>query len=147
MCDKEIAHLQAKGAQERQEAERIHHCMMEQKKLEIDLLKEEGEILRLKVELAKLQASQTALSSRPPPLLQLNNLPICESTTWTVFHTCCTSHPAFSHHTHLLFVSVLYVIHMLNLYPKYLSPYMPNMCVLIYTRMPHCLKSHVINNP
>jgi len=28
--DKEIAHLQAKGAQEHQEAEKIHHCMMEQ---------------------------------------------------------------------------------------------------------------------
>jgi len=67
MCHKEIAHLQAEGAQERQEAEKIHHRMMEQKKMEIDLLKEEGEILRLKVELAKLQASQTASSSRPPP--------------------------------------------------------------------------------
>jgi len=67
MRDKEIAHLQAKGVQERQEAEKIHHRMMEQKKMEIDLLKEEGEILCLKVELAKLQASQTASSSRPPP--------------------------------------------------------------------------------
>jgi len=65
MRDKEIAHLQAEGAQERQEAEKIHH-MMEQKKLEIDLLKEEGEILHLKVELAKLQASQTVSSSHPP---------------------------------------------------------------------------------
>jgi len=133
MHDKEIAHLQAEGVQECQEAEKIHHCMMEQKK-NGDRPAQGGRgnpPPQGGVGQASSQSNCIVLSS--PPLLQLNNLPICESTTWTVFHTCCTSHPAFSCRTRLLFGSVLYVIRTLNLYLKYLSPYMPNMCVLIYT--------------
>ncbi|KIN95126.1 hypothetical protein M404DRAFT_114400, partial [Pisolithus tinctorius Marx 270] len=55
MHDKEIAHLEAEGEKEHREAQKIHKCFMERKKLDIQYLKEEGENLHLRVQLAMLQ--------------------------------------------------------------------------------------------
>ena len=57
MRDKEIAHIEAEGERERMEADKIHTRLMERKRLDIDVLKEEGEVLHLRVELMKLQAT------------------------------------------------------------------------------------------
>ncbi|KIO11380.1 hypothetical protein M404DRAFT_127477 [Pisolithus tinctorius Marx 270] len=62
MRDKEIAHLEAEGEKERREAQKIHERFMERKKLDIQYLKEEGENLRLRVQLAMLQAQPTSSS-------------------------------------------------------------------------------------
>ncbi|KAI6033244.1 hypothetical protein F5J12DRAFT_888167 [Pisolithus orientalis] len=60
MCDKEIAHLEAEGEKEHREAQKIHEHFMERKKLDIQYLKEEGENLHLRVQLAMLQAQPTS---------------------------------------------------------------------------------------
>ena len=57
MCDKEITHMEAEGERECMEADKIHTRLMERKRLDIDALKEEGKVLRLRVELMKLQAT------------------------------------------------------------------------------------------
>ena len=57
MCDKEIAHMEGEDERECMEADKIHTCLMERKRLDIDALKEEGEVLCLRVELMKLQAT------------------------------------------------------------------------------------------
>ncbi|KAI6003451.1 hypothetical protein F5J12DRAFT_783522 [Pisolithus orientalis] len=59
MCNKEIAHLEAEGEKEHREAQKIHKHFMERKKLDIQYLKEEGENLHLRVQLAMLQAQPT----------------------------------------------------------------------------------------
>ncbi|KAL4063601.1 hypothetical protein V8B97DRAFT_2011448 [Scleroderma yunnanense] len=69
MCDKEIAYLEVENEKDHQEAEKIHCCQMEQKQLEVSVLKEEEEVLCLKVKLAKLQValcSASGTSSHPP---------------------------------------------------------------------------------
>lgn len=60
MRDKEIVHLQMENEKEHIEADKIHGRLMERKKLDIEFLKEEGEVLRLKLALAKLQAGQSS---------------------------------------------------------------------------------------
>ena len=66
MRDKEIAHLEAESEKERIEADKIHTRLMERKQLDIDALKEEGEVLRLKMELTKLQATLNPGATQPP---------------------------------------------------------------------------------
>ena len=56
MRDKEIAHLEAENAKDCAEAEKIHSRELEKKKMDIEFLREESEVLRLKVELVKLQS-------------------------------------------------------------------------------------------
>ncbi|KAL4061780.1 hypothetical protein J3A83DRAFT_4386066 [Scleroderma citrinum] len=58
MHDKEIAHLEVENEKEHIEAEKIHGHLMKSKKLDIEFLKEEGEVLHLKLELVKFQAGQ-----------------------------------------------------------------------------------------
>ncbi|KAI6017084.1 hypothetical protein EDC04DRAFT_2902704 [Pisolithus marmoratus] len=64
MREKEIAHLEKEHEREHSEAEKIHAQMLEQKKLDLQMLKEESELTHLKLELAKLQ-SQTGDASGP----------------------------------------------------------------------------------
>ncbi|KAL4064625.1 hypothetical protein J3A83DRAFT_4376870 [Scleroderma citrinum] len=56
--DKEIAHLEAEKEKECVKAERAHHHMIESKRMDVEVLKKESEVLHLKLELAKLQAGQ-----------------------------------------------------------------------------------------
>ncbi|KAI6008244.1 hypothetical protein F5J12DRAFT_782444 [Pisolithus orientalis] len=79
MHDKEIAHLEAEGEKEHREAQKIHKHFMERKKLDIQYLKEEGENLHLRVQLAMLQAQPT--SSLDPKSQVFNGT---SSTTTTV---------------------------------------------------------------
>ncbi|KAL4068192.1 hypothetical protein J3A83DRAFT_4401881 [Scleroderma citrinum] len=73
MCDKKIIHLESENNKDCLEAENISRHFLEGQKLDIKYLKEEGEVLCLKLELAKLQASiscspssnSTAPSSNP----------------------------------------------------------------------------------
>jgi len=66
MRDKETAHLEAESEKEHIEADKIHTHLMERKQLDIDALKEEGEVLRLKMELTKLQAMLNPGVTQPP---------------------------------------------------------------------------------
>ncbi|KIK13249.1 hypothetical protein PISMIDRAFT_119179, partial [Pisolithus microcarpus 441] len=65
MQEKEIAHLETEHERERMEAEKIHTRMVEQKKLDIEKLKEESELVHLKLELARLERLQAGDMSGP----------------------------------------------------------------------------------
>ncbi|KAL4066520.1 hypothetical protein J3A83DRAFT_4374582 [Scleroderma citrinum] len=72
----EIAHLEVENEKQCAEAERIHHCMIEGKKMDIEVLKEESKDLHLKLELAKVQSaggmpSSITTSSDFPTLLTI----------------------------------------------------------------------------
>ncbi|KAL4067080.1 hypothetical protein V8B97DRAFT_1919293 [Scleroderma yunnanense] len=60
--NKEIAHLEVEK-EECVEAERAHCCMIESKRMDVEVLKEESEVLCLKLELVKLQAGQNTTTS------------------------------------------------------------------------------------
>ncbi|KAI6024362.1 hypothetical protein EDC04DRAFT_2606530 [Pisolithus marmoratus] len=60
MCNKEITHLETENERDHHEVESIHHWIVEQKELDILMLKEECENLCLKVELAKLQGGDAS---------------------------------------------------------------------------------------
>ncbi|KIK14865.1 hypothetical protein PISMIDRAFT_116291 [Pisolithus microcarpus 441] len=66
MREKEITYLEREKEKECMEAEKIHHCQVESKQLDIQALQEETRVLGLKLELAKLQASNNASSSTTP---------------------------------------------------------------------------------
>ncbi|KIK18078.1 hypothetical protein PISMIDRAFT_14623 [Pisolithus microcarpus 441] len=76
MREKEIAHLETEHERERNEAEKAHIRMLEQKKLELEMLKEESELMRLRLELARLQNQQAgdvsvpSISTTAPPTTQ-----------------------------------------------------------------------------
>ncbi|KIK11840.1 hypothetical protein PISMIDRAFT_19192 [Pisolithus microcarpus 441] len=66
MHEKEITYLEREKEKECMEAEKIHHCQVESKQLDIQVLQEETRVLGLKLELAKLQASNNTSSSTTP---------------------------------------------------------------------------------
>ncbi|KIK18702.1 hypothetical protein PISMIDRAFT_108954 [Pisolithus microcarpus 441] len=66
MREKEITYLEREKEKEHMEAEKIHRCQVESKQLDIQALQEETRVLGLKLELAKLQASNNASSSTTP---------------------------------------------------------------------------------
>ncbi|KIK15949.1 hypothetical protein PISMIDRAFT_16140 [Pisolithus microcarpus 441] len=76
MREKEIAHLETEHRREHNEAEKAHIRMLEQKKLELEMLKEESELMRLRLELARLQNQQAgdvsvpSISTTAPPTMQ-----------------------------------------------------------------------------
>lgn len=65
MQEKEIVHLETEHEREHMEAEKIHTQMVEQKKLDIEKLKEESELVCLKLELVRLERLQAGDMSGP----------------------------------------------------------------------------------
>jgi predicted RNase H-like nuclease (RuvC/YqgF family) len=70
MRDKEITHIELERAQERAEAETVHRRQVETREQEIELckmdimkLKEESEVLRLQLQLAQLQQSNSVATT------------------------------------------------------------------------------------
>ncbi|KIK13095.1 hypothetical protein PISMIDRAFT_18234 [Pisolithus microcarpus 441] len=76
MREKEIAHLETEHEREHNEVEKVHIRMLEQKKLELEMLKEESELMCLRLELARLQNQQAgdvsvpSISTTAPPTTQ-----------------------------------------------------------------------------
>ena len=58
MRRREMAHMEA-------EAEAVHHHTIEQKQLDIDLVKQQQELIRLKCELAKLESGKGTPAAEP----------------------------------------------------------------------------------
>ena len=65
MRDREISHLEGENERDRIEAEKIHERMMERKRMDIEVLREEAKLMTLKVQLAQLNAGGPASDTTP----------------------------------------------------------------------------------
>ena len=63
MHKKEIAHKEAENEKKRIEADKAHKCEVEKMQLNIQQLREEGEVICLKLQLAQLPSGQAVPSA------------------------------------------------------------------------------------